>query len=66
MSVSIDHVSLVILQERIKIPLVVSVYRQRIIKQVRVKGQADLILMDNVFYLLLVVDLQKKSKSPRF
>jgi hypothetical protein len=66
MSVSIDHVSLVILQERIKIPLVVSGYRQRIIKQVRVKGQADLILMDNVFYLLLVVDLQKKSKSPRF
>jgi transposase len=57
MSVSIDHVSLVTLGGRIKIPLVVSGYHQGIIKQGRVKGQADLVLVEDVFYLLPVVDL---------
>jgi predicted transposase len=63
MSVSIDHVSLVTLEGRIKIPLVVSRYHQGIIKQGRVKGQADLVLVDDVFYLLLVVDLPEPPQN---
>lgn len=63
MSVSIDHVSLVTLEGRIKIPLVVSGYHQGIIKQGRVKGQADVVLVDNVFYLLLVVDLPEPPQG---
>jgi predicted transposase len=54
MSVSIDHVSLSKLAGRMKIPLIVSEYHQGIMKQGRVKGQADLVLVDHVFYLLLV------------
>jgi IS605 OrfB family transposase len=57
MNVSMDHVSLVTLEGRIRIPLVVSSYHQGIIKQGRVRGQADLVLVEDVFYLLLVVDL---------
>jgi IS605 OrfB family transposase len=57
MSVRIDHVSLATLAGRMKIPLIVSGYHQGIMKQGRVKGQADLVLVDHVFYLLLVVDL---------
>jgi putative transposase len=65
MNVSIDHVSLVTLEGRIKIPIVVSGYHQGIIKQGRVKGQADLVLVDGVFYLLLVVDLpEPPQKKP--
>jgi transposase len=57
MNVSIDHVSLVTLEGRIRIPPVVGSYHQGIIKQGRVRGQADLVLVEDVFYLLLVVDL---------
>jgi putative transposase len=63
MSVSMDHVSLVTLEGRMKIPLVVSGYHQGMIRQGRVKGQADLVLVDDVFYLLLVVDLPEPPQN---
>jgi putative transposase len=62
-SVRIDHVSLTTLEGRIKIPLVVCEYHQGIIKKGHVKGQADLVLIDNVFYLLLVVDLPEPPQN---
>jgi hypothetical protein len=63
MSVRMDHVSLATLAGRMKIPLIVSGYHQGIMKQGRVKGQADLVLVDHVFYLLLVVDLPEPPQG---
>lgn len=53
----LEVASLLTLSGRIKVPLVISDYHQGVLAGNRVHGQADLILIDKVFYLLLVVEL---------
>ncbi|MBP1931788.1 RNA-guided endonuclease InsQ/TnpB family protein [Ammoniphilus resinae] len=41
---------------RMDIPMVISSYHQAVLEGKRVRGQADLVFVDGVFYLLLVVE----------
>lgn len=53
----LEKVSLVTVEGRIEVPIVVSAYHKGIIQGRRVRGQADLILENGTFYLLLVVEI---------
>jgi putative transposase len=55
-----EYASILTLEGRIEVPMIISKYHQGIMQGNRVRGQADLILQDGVFYLLLVVDLPDK------
>jgi putative transposase len=48
--------SILTLSGRIEVPMLISEYHKGVMQGKRVCGQADLILQDGVFYLLLVVD----------
>lgn len=58
----LEIVSILTLEGRIKVPMVLGNYHQGIMQGKRVRGQADLILQDGVFYLLLVVELPEPPK----
>jgi len=60
----IDRVSLLTLSGRILVPMVISEYHQGVLAGRRVKGQADLILKNGAFFLLLVIDLPEPPKQP--
>lgn len=53
----LEYASILTLQGRIKVPMVISNYHQGLLCGNRVHGQADLILQNDVFYLLLVVEV---------
>lgn len=53
----LDKVSILTLDGRILVQLIVCDYYKNAVHGVRVAGQADLILQDNIFYLLVVVDV---------
>jgi putative transposase len=52
----LEYVSISTINGRMDIPMVISSYHQSILEGKRVRGQADLIFVDGVFYLLLVVE----------
>ncbi|GFP26542.1 hypothetical protein HKBW3S25_02037, partial [Candidatus Hakubella thermalkaliphila] len=54
---NMETASILTLQGRIRVPMVVSQYHEGLLCGRRVRGQADLILQKGVFYLLLVVDV---------
>lgn len=53
--------SLSTVDSRIDIPMQISSYHQNQMQGKRIKGQADLILVDNTFYLLLVLDFPENT-----
>jgi IS605 OrfB family transposase len=58
----LETASILTLDGRIKVPMVVGDYHQGLMYGRRVRGQADLILQDGVFYLMLVVELPEPPK----
>ncbi|NNU95016.1 transposase, partial [Geobacillus sp. NFOSA3] len=53
----LEYASILTLQGRMEIPMVISRYHQGLLCGNRVRGQADLVLQNGIFYLLLVVDV---------
>jgi predicted transposase len=53
----LEYASILTLEGRMEVPMIIRKYHQGIMQGNRVRGQADLILQDGVFDLLLVVDL---------
>ncbi|GIO38124.1 transposase [Paenibacillus sp. SSG-1] len=53
----LEYASILTLEGRIDVPMIISAYHKGVLQGRRVRGQADLILQDGSFYLLLVVDL---------
>jgi putative transposase len=53
----IEIASILTLEGRIDVPMLISKYHQGVLQGRRVRGQADLILQDGTFYLLLLVEL---------
>ena len=53
----LETASILTLNGRVKIPMVFGKYHQGLIAGNRVRGQADLVLVDGVFYLMLCVDV---------
>ena len=49
-------VSLSTLKGRIEVPIIICFYHQGLMGEGRLRGQADLIIKDNVFYLMLVIE----------
>ena len=58
----LEFASILTLGGRIKVPMILGEYHQGLMCGQRVRGQADLILQDGVFYLLLVVERPEPSK----
>ena len=58
----LEFASILTLDGRIKVPMVLGEYHQGLMFGNRVRGQADLILQDGVFYLMLVVDRPESIK----
>ncbi len=59
----LEFASLLTLDGRIKVPMVIGSYQQGIIGDSRVRGQADLIMQDRIFYLLLVVERPEPARD---
>jgi len=55
-----DRVSILTLEGRTLVPIAYGEYRM--LDQNRIKGQADLIYIDGVFYLMLVIDLPEEKQ----
>ena len=53
----LELASILTLDGRIKVPMVISAYHHGLLYGNRIKGQADLILQNGVFYLMLVVEI---------
>jgi transposase len=53
----LEYASILTLEGRMEVPMIMSKYHQGIMQGNRIRGQADLILQDGVFDLLLVVHL---------
>jgi putative transposase len=58
----LEKASLLTLEGRVKVPMIIGTYQQGFMGDSRIHGQADLILQDGVFYLLLVVDRPELPK----
>jgi len=56
----LEYASMLTLDGRIEVPMMVAEYHRGMLMGRRVRGQADLILDDGVFYLLLVIELPDK------
>lgn len=52
----LEFASILTLDGRVKVPMVLGEYHQGLMFGQRVRGQADLILQDGIFYLMLVVE----------
>jgi len=57
---SLDRVSILTLEGRALVPVVMSAYHKSRLD--RVRGQADLILIDDIFYLCVIVDVPEPEK----
>ena len=53
----LEYASILTLEGRIDVPMLISAYHQGVLQGRRVRGQADLILQDGLFYLLLVIEI---------
>ena len=58
----LEFASILTLNGRVKVPMIIGNYQQGFMGEGRIRGQADLILQDGVFYLLLVVDRPEPPK----
>jgi len=59
----LEYASLLTMDGRIIVSMVFGDYQKGVIDGRRIRGQADLVLVDNVFYLLVVVDLPDGSPN---
>ena len=57
----LDEASLLTLEGRVKVPMILGQYQKGVIEGRRIRGQADLILVDGIFYLMLAVELPDGS-----
>lgn len=57
----LELASILTLDGRIEVPMVISSYHQGLMCGNRVRGQADLILQDRTFYLLLVTEVPESA-----
>lgn len=53
----LEYASILTLDGRIDVPMQISSYHRGVLEGKRVRGQADLVLIDKTFYLLLVVEI---------
>lgn len=58
----LEFASILTLNGRTKVPMVIGNYQQGFMGEGRIRGQADLILQDGVFYLLLIVERPEPPK----
>lgn len=58
----INIASILTLSGRIKVPMLISEYHKGILQGRRICGQADLILQNGIFYLLLVVEFPEHNQ----
>jgi len=58
-----EFASILTLDGRIKIPMVLGNYHKGLIGGNRVRGQADLILQNGIFYLMLVVEVPESTPN---
>ncbi|MGL4820122.1 MAG: transposase [Bacilli bacterium] len=58
----LEFASLSTIQGRLEVPMIVSHYHLSIMKDQRIRGQADLVFVDNAFYLLFVIEVPKGEK----
>jgi len=56
----LEYASMLTLDGRIEVPMMVAEYHRGMLMGRRVRGQADLILDNNIFYLMLVIELPDK------
>jgi len=56
----LEYASLLTLDGRVEIPMMIAEYQRGVLMGRRVRGQADLILDNNIFYLMLVIELPDK------
>lgn len=49
---------------RINVPMVISSYHKNVLEGKHIRGQADLVFINGVFYLLLVVEFPQGTKIP--
>lgn len=57
----LEYASILTLKGRITVPMVFSKYHRDTVMGTRVRRQADLILQNNIFYIMLVIELPDKS-----
>jgi len=57
----VNEASLLTLEGRIKVPMILGAYQKGVVAGRRVRGQADLVLVDGTFYLLVAVELPDGS-----
>lgn len=62
----LEYASLATVEGRIEVPMVISGYHMSVMQDKRVRGQADLVFVDGVFYLLLVVEIPDGTKINTF
>jgi len=56
----LDITSILTLDGRIEVPMMIAEYHRGMLMGRRVRGQADLILDNNIFYIMLVIELPDK------
>ncbi len=57
----LEHASILTMDGRIRVPMVFGEYQKDIIDGRRIRGQADLVLVDGIFYLLVIIELPDGS-----
>lgn len=57
----LEHASLLTMDGRILVPMIFGEYQKGVVDGRRIRGQADLVLVDGIFYLLVVVELPDGS-----
>jgi len=59
----LEHASILTMDGRILVPMVFGEYQKGVIDGRRIRGQADLVSLDGVFYILVVVELPDNSPT---
>ena len=57
----LEYASLLTLDGRVEVPMIFAEYHKSIVMGRRIRGQADLILQNGVFYIMLVIELPDKT-----
>lgn len=58
-----EFASITTINKRIKVPIVLGGYHQGLLCGHRIRGQADLIFQDKIFYLMVIVDVPEKPEK---
>lgn len=59
----LEYASILTIAGRILVPMIFGEYQKGVIGDSRIRGQADLVLVDGIFYLLVVVELPDGSPT---